>query len=100
MLLTIPVIALAASVVISPDPQAIGPVARPLCLMNVGPSTVVYAGDVKEVRLSADRTTVQLLSTGGKLDTIAVPADQDATEFRTAVAVNVRSTWSRCLGAK
>lgn len=93
-------IILTASVILSPDPQAIGPVARPLCLMNVGPSTIVYAGDVKEVRLSEDKTAVWLLSTGGKLSTVSVPAGADATEFRAAVALNVRETWSRCLRAQ
>ena len=83
--------------VISPNPNAVQPVARPLCLMNVGPSTVIYAGDVRSITVTDDKTAVVITTAGDQPNVVTVPAGADATEFRADVAKNVRETWRRCI---
>lgn len=91
---------IATAVVLSPDPQAVKPVARPLCLVNVNATTIVYAGDVKDVKLSADKSRVWILSNGGKLTDIPVPAGTDAEAYRTSVAANISTSWADCKRVK
>jgi hypothetical protein len=87
-------IVLAAALVISPNPNTPKPVARPLCLMNVGPSTIVYVGDVQHVLVAGN--TVRLLSNGGKIDSVAVPTGKDPEAFRAEVARSLAAEWERC----
>jgi hypothetical protein len=91
---------LTSAVVLSPNPETPRPVARPLCLVNVGANTIVYAGDVKDVRLSADKKTVQIVSAGGKLDATVVPADKDADAYRKTVANSISEEWAACKSFK
>ena len=85
-----------SSVIISPDPNAVKPVARPLCLMNVSPSVIVYAGDVKDVRLAPDNKTVWVLTEGNRLHSVPVPEGRPAEEFRRQVATSISGTWAKC----
>lgn len=84
------------SVIISPSPDAVAPVARPLCLVNVSSSVIVYAGDVKAVRLAPDNQQVWVLTEGNRLHSVAVPADVQPETFRKQVADRVTAAWAKC----
>lgn len=89
-------ILVAAATIISPDPNAVQPVARPLCLVNVSPTVIVYAGDVKSVRLSPDSKYAWVLTDGNRLHSVEVPANVKPEDFRQQVADRITGAWTKC----
>lgn len=89
-------IILTSAVILSPNPDAVKPVARPICLVNLDATTIVYAGDVKSVTLSPDKSTVQVFTTGKNVTAVKVPANVEAEAYRTSLANNIRESWTTC----